>query len=149
MSRNRQGNHVHDEEESKNLHVLGNSDKVVGHYWQWITFAVRDIMHGLLMRLDPSCTRVDFIFFLSFFLESRINFPACLGALPPTCQMSHISSINVFCPRSAIITRIRLSLADSVQLCLTFLFIKGINNYHTAKLLRPERRWGFIRPLNV
>lgn len=145
-----QGNRVHDEEDSRNLHAPGNSDEVVGHYWHWITFAVRDIKHGLLMRLDSSWTRVDFIFFLSFFLESRINFPACLSALPPACQMSHISSINVFCPMSQCNYHLQSFVIS--WLCaalLNILFIKGINNYHTPKLLRPERHWGLICPLNL
>lgn len=125
-----------------------DSDEVVGHYWRWLPFAVRDIRCGLLMRSDLSCTRVDY--FVSFFLESRINVPACLIALPPACQISHISSINLSCPMSP---RNYHSQSFVISwLCaalLNILFIKGINNYGTAKLLRPERHWGFFLFQNV
>lgn len=32
MSRNVQGNRVHDEKDSRNLHAPGNIDEVVGHH---------------------------------------------------------------------------------------------------------------------
>lgn len=107
---------------------------------------MRDNKRGLLMRSHPPCTRVDFI----FFLESRINLPACLSVLPPACQMCHISSIYLFCPMSQCNYHSQSFVIS--WLCaalLNILFIKGINNYHTAKRLRPQRLWGFICPWNV